>query len=117
MLGNKKNYNRIYDNISKPFRTDFEEIIIALKIKDNKQLKKNYRILQVKEELKDIINRENIIKEFGIINKKIRKKYSQYNINEYFDIFLNLSVINTDIEIINKERFYGEIDEPFLFIV
>ena len=91
----KKNYNRIYDNISKPLRTDFEEII--------------------KEELKYIIYRENIIKEFGIINKKIRKKYNQYNIYEYFDIILNLSVIDTTIEIINKERLYGEIGEPFYF--
>ena len=111
----KKNYNRIYDNISTPLRTDFEEIIIALELKDNEQLKQNYRILQVKEELKDIINRENLIKKFAIINKKIRKKYNQYNFDECFDIFLNLSVIDTAIEIINKERFYGEIGEPFSF--
>ena len=108
------NYNRIYENISTPLRTDFEEIVIALELKNNERLKKNYRILQVEEELKDIISRENIIRKFGIINRKLRKKYNQ-NIDESFDIFLNLSIIDTAIEIINKERVYGEIGEPFSF--
>ena len=109
----KKNYNSIYDNISTPLRTNFEEIIVALELKDNEQLKQNYRILKVKKELKDIISREKIINKFGIINKKIRKKYNQDNIDESFDIFLNLSVIDTAIELINKERIYGEIGEPY----
>ena len=108
----KINYNRIYENISTPLRTDFEEIVVALELKNNELLKKNYRILEVKEELKDIISRENIIKKFEKINKKIRKKYNQ-KIDERFDIFLNLCVIDTAIEIINKERLYGDIGEPF----
>ena len=108
------NYNRIYENISTPLRTDFEEIVIALELKNNERLKRNYRILQVEEELKDIISRENIIRRFGPINRKLRKKYNQ-NIDESFDIFLNLSIIDTAIEIINKERVYGEIGEPFSF--
>jgi len=111
----RKNYNSIYDNISTPLRTNFEEIIVALELKDNEQLKQNYRILKVKKELKDIINREKIINKFGIIDKKIRKKYNQDNIDESFDIFLNLSVIDTAIELINKERIYGEIGEPYTF--
>ena len=109
----KVNYNRIYENISTPLRTDFKEIILALELKNNEQLKKNYRYLEVKEELKDIIVRENIIKKFLITNKKLRKKYNQDNINENFDIYLNLNIIDTAIEIINKQRFYGEIGEPF----
>ena len=111
----KINYNRIYENISTPLRTDFEEIIIALELKNNEQLKRNYRFLEVKEELKDIIIRENIIKKFGNINKKLRKKYNQTNISENYDIYINLNIIDTAIEIINKERFYGEIGEPFSF--
>ena len=110
----KNNYSRIYENISTPLKTNFEEIVIALELKDNEQLKKNYRVLQVQEELKDIISREKIIRKFGIINKRIRKKYNQ-NIEERYDIFLNLSLIDTAIEIINKERIYGEIGEPFSF--
>ena len=106
------NYNRIYDNISTPLRTDLEEIIIALELKNNEQLKRNYRVLCVKEELKEIISREKIIKKFGATNKKIRKKYNQ-NIDESYDIFLNLSIIDTSIELINKERYYGDIGEPF----
>ena len=41
-------------------------------------------------------------------------KYNQNNINENFDLFLNLNLIDTAIELINKERFYGEIgiDKP-----
>jgi hypothetical protein len=111
----RKKYNSIYDNISTPLRTNFKEIIIALELKDNEQLKQNYRILKVKKELKDTISREKIINKFGIINKKIRKKYNQDNIDESFDIFLNLSVIDTAIELINKERIYGEIGEPYTF--
>ena len=110
----KINYNRIYENISIPLKTNFEEIIIALELKNNDKLKKNYRILQVKEELKDIINREKIIKKFSTISKKIRKKFNQ-NIDETFDVILNLNIIDTTIEIINKERLYGEIGEPFTF--
>ena len=108
----KNNYNRIYDNISTPLRTDLEKIVIALELKDNEELKKNYRILCVKEELKEIISREKIIKKFGETNKKIRKKYNQ-KIDESYDIFLNLSIIDTAIELINKERLYGDIGEPF----
>ena len=111
----RNNYQSIYDNISTPLKTNFEEIIVALELKDNEQLKQNYRILKVKKELKDIISREKIINKFGIINKKIRKKYNQDNIDESFDIFLNLSVIDTAIELINKERIYGEIGEPYTF--
>ena len=109
----KNNYNRIYDNISTPLRTDLKEIIIALMLKDNELLKQNYRFLTVKEELKEIINRKKIINEFSKINRKIRKKYNQDNIDESFDIFLNLSIIDTAIEIISKERIYGEVGEPF----
>jgi hypothetical protein len=109
----KKNYNRIYDNISTPLRTDLKEIIIALILKDNELLKQNYRFLTVKEELKEIINRKKIINEFSKINRKIRKKYNQDKMDESFDIFLNLSVIDTAIEIISKERIYGEVGEPF----
>ena len=109
----KNNYNRIYDNISTPLRTDLKEIIIALMLKDNELLKQNYRFLTVKEELKEIINRKKIINEFSKINRKIRKKYNQDKIDESFDIFLNLSIIDTAIEIISKERIYGEVGEPF----
>ena len=109
----KNNYNRIYDNISTPLRTDLKEIIIALMLKDNELLKQNYRFLTVKEELKEIIDRKKIINEFSKINRKIRKKYNQDKIEESFDIFLNLSVIDTAIEIISKERIYGEVGEPF----
>jgi hypothetical protein len=109
----KNNYNRIYDNISTPLRTDLKEIIIALMLKDNELLKQNYRFLTVKEELKEIINRRKIINEFSKINRKIRKKYNQDDIDESFDIFLNLSIIDTAIEIISKERIYGEVGEPF----
>ena len=65
--------------------------------------------------MKDIINTEKIIKNFEKINKKIRIKYNQNNINENFDLFMNLNIIDTAIELINKERLYGEIGEPFAY--
>ena len=46
--------------------------IEPFELKDNDQLKQNYRILNAKEELKDIINTEKIIKNFEKINKKIK---------------------------------------------
>ena len=111
----KNNYNKIIQNINTPLKTNFEEIVIALELKDNEQLKKNYRILNVQEELKDIISREKIIKKFDKINKRIRYKYNQTNVNENFDLFLNLNLIDTSIELINKERLYGEVGEPFAY--
>ena len=111
----KSNYGRIIKNIATPLRTNFEEVVIALEIKENEQLKKNYRILKVKEELKDIINKEKIIKKFEKINKKIRIKYNQNNINENFDLFMNLNIMDTTLELINKERLYGDIGEPFAY--
>ena len=111
----KNNYNRIINNINIPLKTNFEKIVVALELKDNDQLKQNYRILNANEELKDIINTEKIIKNFEKINKKIRIKYNQNNINENFDLFMNLNIIDTAIELINKERLYGEIGEPFAY--
>ena len=111
----KNNYCRIIKNISTPLKTNFEQIVVALELKDNEQLKKNYRILEVKEELKDIINKEKIIKKFDKINKSIRIKYNQNNINNNFDLFMNLNIIDTTIELINNERLYGEIGEPFAY--
>ena len=111
----KNNYFKIYKNIMTPLKTNFEEVVVALELKDNEQLKKNYRILNVKEELKDIISREKILKKFDKINKRIRIKYNQTNINENFDLFMNLNIIDTSIELINKERAYGEVGEPFAY--
>ena len=111
----KNNYCKIIKNINTPLKTNFEEIVIALELKDNEQLKKNYRILNVQEELKDIISREKIITKFDKINKRIRFKYNQTNVNENFDLFLNLNLIDTSIELINKERLYGEVGEPFAY--
>jgi hypothetical protein len=111
----KNNYFRIFKNIETPLQTNFKEIVIALELKDNEQLKRNYRILKVNEQLKDIINKEKIIKKFEKTNKKIRKKYNQNNIDENFDLFMNLNIIDTAIELINKERFYGETGEPFAY--
>ena len=111
----KKNYYRIIKNIETPLRTNFEEIVVALQLKDNEKLKQNYRILKVNEEIKDIFNREKILKKFEKINKKIRIKYNQNNISENFDLFLNLNILDTTMELINKERLYGVIGEPFEF--
>ena len=111
----KNNYFRIIKNISTPLKTNFEEVVVAIEIKDNEKLKQNYRVLEVNEELKDIIHKQKIIKKFEKINRRIRMKYNQNNINENFDLFLNLNLIDTAIELINKERFYGEIGEPFAY--
>ena len=59
------------------------------------------------ENICDIINKEKILKEFETINKKIRKKYNVLNYYMY-DNILNNCVIDTCIELLSRERKYGE---------
>ena len=111
----KIKYERIYNNISTPLKSEFEDLIIALELKNNDQLRKNYRILYAEEELKDIINKNRIISVFLSEAAKIRKKFNIFQKNINFDIYLSECIVDTSIELINNERLYGEIGEPFPF--
>ena len=110
----KKNYSRIYDNISIPYKANYEQIIVASYLQDNELLNDCYKELKVKEELKDILNKKEILTKFDKINKKIRKIKGLEEDN-YYDNLTNECIIDATIEILNKERAYGEQGEPFPF--
>ena len=110
----KKNYTRIYDNISVPYKANYEEIIVASFLQDNDLLNEGYKELKVKEDLKDIINKKEILEKFNSINKKIRLKKGLEENNTY-DNLINECIIDATIEILNKERAYGQQGEPFPF--
>ena len=110
----KKNYTRIYDNISIPYKANYEQIIVASYLQDNELLNDCYKELKVKEELKDILNKKEILTKFDKINKKIRKIKGLEEDN-YYDNLTNECIIDATIEILNKERAYGEQGEPFPF--
>ena len=110
----KKNYARIYDNISVPYKANYEEIIVASFLQDNDLLNEGYKELKVKEDLKSIINKKEILAKFDSINKKIRLKKGLEENNSY-DNLINECIIDATIEILNKERAYGQQGEPFPF--
>ena len=110
----QKNYSRIYDNICIPYKANYEQIIVASFLQDNELLNDCYKELNVKEELKNILNKNEILEKFSKINKKIRKKKGLEEDN-FYDNLINECIIDATVEIINKERYYGEQGEPFPF--
>ena len=110
----KKNYSRIYENISVPYKANYEQIIVASYLQDNELLNYCYKELKVKEDLKNIINKKEILEKFNTINRKIRKKKGLEE-NNYYDNLINECIVDATIEILNKERAYGEQGEPFPF--
>ncbi len=110
----KKNYSRIYENISVPYKANYEQIIVASYLQDNELLNDCYKELRIKEDLKSIINKKEILEKFNTINRKIRKKKGLEE-NNYYDNLINECIVDATIEILNKERAYGEQGEPFPF--
>ena len=64
--------------------------------------------------MKNILNKKELLEKFSAINKKIRKKKGLEEDNHY-DNLINECIIDATIEILNKERAYGEQGEPFPF--
>ena len=60
------------------------------------------------------MNKKELLEKFNTINKKIRKKKGLEEDN-YYDNLINECIIDATIEILNKERAYGEQGEPFPF--
>ena len=104
-------YPRIYDNISLPLKNNYKEIIIALELQNGEMIKQNYKRPVFKEDIKNIIDKEKILKRIEPINKEIRNNDNIFDDN-YYDKMLNECIIDTAIEIIKKERIYGDDGEP-----
>ena len=120
-------YDRIYNNICKPYGNNSKEIMISLILQDAEMLRDNFKVQEYKETISDIINKENLLKQFEPINKKIReqwqlkekKKNNKLNESEedyiMYDQYMNKCLIDCAIEIMNCERKYGENGDPLIW--
>ena len=106
-----KKYDRIYENIKIPLKNNFENIIIGLELQNGKMIKDNYKQISFKEDIKNIIDKKNILKKIENINKELRNKDNIFDDN-YYDKILNECLIDTCIDLIKKERIYGNDGEP-----
>ena len=107
-------HKRIFENISTPFTNNSKNIMISLSLNDKKMLKENFKLKIFKENLEDIINKEDILKKFDEINKQIRIK-DNISSDNYYDKMINECIIDTAIELINKERIHFRKGEPLLW--
>ena len=121
-------YDRIYNNISKPYINDSENIMISLIIQDANLLRDSFKCQGYEETITEIIDKNNLLKKFEPINKKIRDYWKikedkgkiKNNNNEYnnyliYDQYLNNCLIDCSIELINGERKYGENGNPLFW--
>ena len=104
-------YPRIYENISMPLKNQSVGLMMSLSLQDADMLRDNYKCVLMKENIKDIIDKEKILKKFEPINKQIRSKDNLTSDN-FYDKILNECLVDTAIELINKERLYGENGDP-----
>ena len=106
-----KKYPRILDNISCQKKNISENLMISLVLQDAQMLRSNYKKLCYKENLEKIIDKKEMLKNFSSINRKIRQD-DNITSDNYYDNMLNECVLETAIELIEKERFYGDNGEP-----
>ena len=106
-----KKYPNIYDNISLEKKNDSEKLMISLVLQDAQMLRNNYRKILYKEDLEKILDKKEILKNFAKINKKIRQD-DNITTDNYYDNMLNECVLETALELIEKERYYGETGNP-----
>jgi hypothetical protein len=85
--------------------------MVALELQNGEMIRDNYKRSYFKEEIKDIIDKNKILKKIEPINKEIRNNDNILDDN-YYDKNMNECIIDTAIEIIKKERMYGEDGEP-----
>ena len=104
-------YDKLYENISIPLKNNYEGIMIALELQNGEMIRDNYKRSYFKEDIKDIIDKNKILKKIEPINKEIRNDDNIFDDN-YYDKNMNECIIDTAIEIIKNERMYGEDGEP-----
>ena len=120
-------YDRIYKNISKPYKNNSNEIMVSLILQDADMLRDNFKIQEYEESIANIIDKENLLKKFEPINIKIRehwqKKEQKKGVksnesienNLKYDQYMNKCLIDCAIELINCERKYGENGNPLFW--
>jgi hypothetical protein len=106
-----KKYPKIYDNISSERKNNSEKLMISLVLQDAQMLRNNYRKTTYKESLEKILDKKEILKNFAKFNKQIRQE-DNITTDNYYDNMLNECVLETALELIEKERYYGETGNP-----
>ena len=106
-----KKYPKIYDNISTEKKNNSEKLMISLVLQDAQMLRNNYRKTTYKESLEKILDKKEILKNFAKFNKQIRQE-DNITTDNYYDNMLNECVLETALELIEKERYYGETGNP-----
>ena len=106
-----KKYPKIYENISTEKKNNSEKLMISLVLQDAQMLRNNYRRITCKESLEQILDKKEILKNFAKLNKKIRQD-DNITTDNYYDNMLNECVLETALELIEKERYYGETGNP-----
>ena len=104
-------YDQIYENISTPMKNNSEKLMISLALQDAELLRENYKSIDKLKSITKILDKDKLLKNFEPINKKIRNNDNVTSDN-FYDKILNDCIIETAIEIINKERLYGKNGEP-----
>ena len=107
----KEKYNEIYDNISTPLKNHSNGLMISLALQDADMLRENYKKLYIQKEIFEIFDGEKILKNFQSIYNQLIEKENIKN-EEIYHYNLNQCLIDTTIELLNKERFYGGGGEP-----
>ena len=110
----KEKYDEIYDNISTPLKSNSKNLMISLALQDADMLRNNYKKITITKEISNIIDGEKIIKNFIPIYRSF-KSYEKKHIKkeeEIYHFYLNECLLDTTIELLNKERFYGESGVP-----
>ena len=104
-------YPLIYENISTPMKNNSEKLMMSLALQDADLLRNNYKTTKDLVSIAKILDKDKILKDFEPINKKIRSSDNVASDN-FYDKMLNDCIVETAIEIINKERLYGKNGEP-----
>ena len=106
-----KKYPKIYENISCQKMNCSENLMISLVLQDAQMLRNNYKTISYRENIEKILDKKEILKKFSAINRKIRQT-DNITSDNYYDNMLNECILETAIELIEEERFYGENGEP-----
>jgi hypothetical protein len=109
----EENYQSILTNLTVPLGHNNTEIIQSLITRDQAVMKRNYKILPKDVEVKanNLIDKKKVLFEFEQVNKNIRED-DNITSDNYYDNTLNECMVDAAVELLNKERVYGELGEP-----
>ena len=92
-------------------KNNSDKLMMSLVLQDAELLKNNYKTTKDLVSISQILDKDKILETFEPINKKIRNNNNSINDN-FYDKLLNECIVETAIEIINKERLYGKNGDP-----